>query len=217
MVGYNTGSAGDNWLAATLAAVYFIGNYRVATKLNFNYRQSGGSCQSLPGCKQRIFFGYPSPSNFGLGMELVDKQGNSIGGSFQDVAAFPNGLPEICLPLATGNTSVSEQWGLVNLTGEDHNSHIHQTKFRVLTDGELTAGLSNLSAQSILQDSVPLLTGSAAYDGTVATWRIGGCQTAPVTVQIPFTITGNFVYHCHILEYEDNGMMANIHIVSAGQ
>ena len=56
---------------------------------------------------------------------------------------------------ATRNTLVSEQWELVNLTGEDHNFHIHQTKFRVMTDGELTAGLSNLSAQSILQAAYP--------------------------------------------------------------
>ena len=37
-----------------------------------------------------------------------------------------------------------------------------------------------------------------------------------VKVRIPFTkpvIVGKFVYHCHIMAHEDNGMMAVIEVV----
>ncbi|HEY4819775.1 MAG TPA: multicopper oxidase domain-containing protein [Xanthobacteraceae bacterium] len=32
---------------------------------------------------------------------------------------------------------------------------------------------------------------------------------------IPFSQLGEFVYHCHILEHEDGGMMARIVVVPA--
>jgi FtsP/CotA-like multicopper oxidase with cupredoxin domain len=38
--------------------------------------------------------------------------------------------------------------------------------------------------------------------------------TAPVHVEIPFAEIGDFVYHCHILEHEDGGMMAHIRVVA---
>jgi FtsP/CotA-like multicopper oxidase with cupredoxin domain len=36
-----------------------------------------------------------------------------------------------------------------------------------------------------------------------------------VRVEIPFAIAGDFVYHCHILEHEDGGMMATIHVAGS--
>ena len=40
-----------------------------------------------------------------------------------------------------------------------------------------------------------------------------------VTVIIPFTnpvMVGEFVYHCHIVQHADQGMMANIEVVAPG-
>jgi FtsP/CotA-like multicopper oxidase with cupredoxin domain len=34
-------------------------------------------------------------------------------------------------------------------------------------------------------------------------------------VEIPFAVAGDFVYHCHILEHEDGGMMAAVRVVGA--
>ena len=58
-------------------------------------------------------------------------------------------------------------------------------------------------------DSVPL-THTDGVCASVADWRKGACTAYPVTVDIPFAIAGDFVYHCHILEHEDGGMMARI-------
>ena len=241
-IGYATGPAGDNWPAINLAQVSFSGHAPLnntpvlsvsdekhdASGLNFNQIAKqlaeandavppNPACKPLPtGWKRRIFYGYPLSTNFGLGFELLDKNGVVVPGSFQDVAAFPDAAKTICLPLGNGNTPVYEKWEVVNLTGEDHNFHIHQTKFRVLTRGEIEGLTSGAPASGILQDNVPLLSGSIDCDGTVASWRNGTCQSSPVDVEIPFAIAGNFVFHCHILEHEDGGMMATIQVVGSG-
>jgi L-ascorbate oxidase len=49
-------------------------------------------------------------------------------------------------------------------------------------------------------------------DGSIQKWRDGTCKADPVEVSIPFTQIGDFVYHCHILEHEDGGMMARIRV-----
>jgi L-ascorbate oxidase len=64
-----------------------------------------------------------------------------------------------------------------------------------------------------LMDNIPVLHGSDPCDGSIATWRSGACQVKSVFVSIPFSEVGDFVYHCHILEHEDGGMMAHIRVV----
>ncbi|MEI8208128.1 MAG: multicopper oxidase domain-containing protein [Methylococcales bacterium] len=240
-LGYSTGFTGDTWPAIDLAQVSFTGNHQGAhlpvlnvkdskhdiSGLNFNTIAAelatantavpyNSDCKALPdGWKRRIFFGIPSDGDFGLGFELVNEKGQTVPGSFQDIEAFPSAAKSICLPLSAGNTLVNEHWELINVASEDHNFHIHQTKFRVLTNEELKSKTSGKSSKSILQDSVPLLTGNDNCDGTVDNWRNGSCQTTPVAVEIPFAITGDFVFHCHILEHEDGGMMAAIRVVSS--
>ena len=48
---------------------------------------------------------------------------------------------------------------------------------------------------------------------TIPQWRSGHCQSIAEVFDIPFTQLGEFVYHCHILEHEDGGMMARIVVV----
>jgi Multicopper oxidase len=100
---------------------------------------------------------------------------------------------------------------LVNLAGEDHNFHVHQTRFSVVasTGNGGTALPSTVNGNPVLLDNVPLphATGDAC-DGTVGPRIAGTCKPTFVTVSIPFHEVGDFVYHCHILEHEDGGMMA---------
>ncbi|KAA6455859.1 copper oxidase [Acidobacteria bacterium AB60] len=169
-------------------------------------------CESLPpGHRRRIFFGLPAsnPDGFGLGYEEADAKGRPVPGTFRDIAPFDPAMIDVCLPLAAGNATATEVWELVNVSGEDHNFHIHQTKFRVLGDKPTDA------PPDALMDNVPLPHGSDPCDGSIATWRSGSCKVAPVLVSIPFSEVGDFVYHCHILEHEDGGMMAHIRVVPA--
>jgi FtsP/CotA-like multicopper oxidase with cupredoxin domain len=130
------------------------------------------------------------------------------------LARFDPSVATVCLPLGPGQSPVTEQWELIQLSTENHNFHLHQTRFTML-------GANG----GVAQDNFPL--GVATPDATISDavfnnqngvctisqWRSGHCATNPEVVSIPFTQLGEFVYHCHILEHEDGGMMARVMVV----
>jgi suppressor of ftsI len=89
-----------------------------------------------------------------------------------------------------------EEWTLINTSGEWHAFHIHQVDF-------LVTEIDGVPQRPIgLHDTVNL------------PFAVGG-QPGIVKVLMPFTdpnIVGRFVYHCHILEHEDGGMMQVIEV-----
>jgi L-ascorbate oxidase len=181
----------------------------VASKLE---SLSSPNCQALAkGHVRRIFFGVPANDSeaFGLGYEETDEHGQPVPGSFQDIHEFNHTEVNVCLPLAEENRPVTEQWELVNVSGEDHNFHMHQTKFKVIAAADPSSGDTG-----VMMDNVPVPHGSDECDGSVSSWRSGVCKVQPVKVAIPFSEIGDFVYHCHILEHEDGGMMAHIRVVA---
>ncbi len=84
-----------------------------------------------------------------------------------------------------------EQWTIENDSRELHVFHIHQVNFQVMEiEGQ---------AQS--------------FNGAVDTVPVLPHQS--VVVRLAFTdpeIVGRFMYHCHVLEHEDRGMMAQIEV-----
>ena len=170
------------------------------------------TCSALPaGHRRRIFFGVPpsQPAAFGLGYEEVDGSDNPVPGTFRDVASFDPATINICLPLGPHSTPVTEEWELVNLSAEAHNFHIHQTEFYVLArnapEGDADA----------MMDNVVLPNGGRSCNGSVATWRAVRCPVETVMVRIPFAEVGDFIYHCHIGEHQDGGMMAHIRVIAS--
>lgn len=246
--GYQTGPSGDSWPSIDLALVEFQGSMAqnmptalsvsgeantmaapVALGANMAAYNTGvgtdPTCQALPpGHMRRIFYAVPSNNlaAFGLAYEEIDQYGNVVGGAATDVTPFDPMYPTICLPLGPGNSPVTERWQIVNLATEDHNFHLHQTKFRVLTKDEIagTAVPGQIFAKGVMLDNMPLphATGTCGNNppddpsNPITDWRRGQCQADTITVEIPFAIAGDFVYHCHILEHEDGGMMARIRV-----
>ena len=91
-----------------------------------------------------------------------------------------------------------EEWTIQNTAQEAHVFHIHQLDFQVTE--------VNGTPQPFLgyHDVVTLPAAASEVDPSV------------VKVVIPFTdpvILGEFVYHCHIIQHEDQGMMANILVI----
>ena len=183
------------------------------------------SCKALPpGHMRRIFYGVPTTEMdaFGLAYEEIDEHGQVVGTPATDLTPFNPMHPTVCVPLGPGNTPVKERWELVNVATEDHNFHIHQVKFRVIGKDEVDGtGLPNqIAGQGVTLDNVPLAHANGVcgnnppgdLSNPISDWRAGLCHTTPVEVEIPFTIAGDFVYHCHILEHEDGGMMARIRV-----
>jgi FtsP/CotA-like multicopper oxidase with cupredoxin domain len=94
-----------------------------------------------------------------------------------------------------------EQWTIQNTAQEAHVFHIHQLDFQVT---------------AVNGESVPF----TGYQDVVTLPPAADDDTpSEVTVIIPFdnpVIVGKFVYHCHIIQHEDQGMMATIFVRQPG-
>ena len=91
-----------------------------------------------------------------------------------------------------------ETWVIQNRALEDHIFHIHQIHFQVLAVNGVAVN------DPAIRDTydLPYWTGQGAYPS--------------ITVAMDFrdpNIVGTFVYHCHVLEHEDGGMMGKIQVV----
>ncbi len=227
-----TGPAGDRWPQANLA--HIAAGQPVANPVLLHVRAASDSelsaapahlrempdsiaptpCGPLSaGHRRRIFFGVPASNKngYGLGLEEVDADDRPVPATFRDIAPYDPSQVRVCLPLGPGNKPVTEEWELVNVSGEAHNFHMHQTQFHVLPQN------APLGDAGKLMDNVALPNGGATCDGSVATWRSGRCKVAPVVVRIPFSEPGDFIYHCHIGEHQDSGMMALIRVIPFSQ
>jgi L-ascorbate oxidase len=178
-------------------------------------------CKALPnGHRRRIFFGLEDVADdgsFALGYEEVDERGAVVPQTPVPMSRFDPSTTVICLPLGPGQTPVHDTWELVPLSTENHNFHIHQTRFRIVGGSGLPA-----AGGGIVQDNIPLgvavphIPEVMEKQNGVCTpdqWRNGQCSSPPTVIDIPFSQLGEFVYHCHILEHEDGGMMAKIRVV----
>jgi hypothetical protein len=101
-------------------------------------------------------------------------------------------------PAIVVHSGTVEDWVIQNTALEDHIFHTHQIHFQVL---EVNGQPVNDPA---IRDTVdlPFWSGSGPYPS--------------VKVRMDFrdpNIVGTFVYHCHILQHEDQGMMAAIQVL----
>ena len=89
----------------------------------------------------------------------------------------------------TAGLDTTEDWVITNTSNMDHPFHLHAWPFRVI---DRTSGARDVPGW---KDTVNVPAGST------------------VTIRVPFTdITGRTVYHCHILDHEDQGMMGVIRV-----
>jgi FtsP/CotA-like multicopper oxidase with cupredoxin domain len=103
-------------------------------------------------------------------------------------------------PAIITNQGAVEDWTVQNRTGENHEFHFHQIHFELLALNG--TAVSTAQKQFFDMHEVPF------WDGVSATFP-------SMTVRMDFRgpDIGDFVYHCHILGHEDNGMMAIIRVL----
>lgn len=137
----------------------------------------------------------------------------------------------------------NERWVVENWTSEDHNFHLHQSRFLIDQANAKDAGFfqfplpgaqgsaaTDAAIQAMVSDLVPFEQGgwiNAHHDSVPVPRGDGGpCPGDPlasvgcprpgrVTILVNFDRAeqvGDFVYHCHILEHEDGGMMARVQV-----
>jgi spore coat protein A, manganese oxidase len=108
--------------------------------------------------------------------------------------------------------NTTEIWEIVNLTEDTHPIHLHLVKFRLLDRRPFDV--------FDYQDKTELrYTGAAILPAPEeAGWKDTiRCESGHVTrIIVPFgPYTGRYVWHCHILEHEDNEMMRPFEVVNA--
>jgi len=110
-------------------------------------------------------------------------------------------------PAITTTQGSVEDWTIENRSRENHEFHLHQTHFMVLSQNNFQLNGSQ---------PVPALEGQLVDMINIPFWD--GLPNHPfpsVKVRVDFRgpDIGDFVYHCHILEHEDLGMMAIIRVL----
>ncbi len=105
----------------------------------------------------------------------------------------------------------TETWEIYNFTADAHPIHLHQVQFQVVNRQGLALDL----------DGVPSLPAAVAgLPEAPMPWERGFKDTViaypgQVTrIKARFDILGKFVWHCHIVEHEDNEMMRPLEVVA---
>ena len=102
-----------------------------------------------------------------------------------------------------------EDWTLVNNTGQPHPFHIHVNEFQVLKVSDPVTG-------QLVDYDAPGSNDTVTMPPQVT---VNG-QTIPGRVVIRnryLDFDGWYVFHCHILNHEDGGMMATIQVLKPGE
>ncbi len=194
--GYNTGPIGDPNPYQLLADIY----------------PNGQSASQHPAQQERVVKPPTEPVRFsGLATQIptatrdlyFSEQAVSTGAPVQFFITVQGQRPKVFNgndpPNIVTNTGAVEDWTIENRSGEVHAFHIHQIHFLV---------------ESI--NGVPLQNPYMADTVIVPNWT-GSGPYPNVKLRMDFrdpNIAGTFVYHCHILDHEDGGMMGKIQVNS---
>jgi bilirubin oxidase len=111
-----------------------------------------------------------------------------------DLTANPLGWGDAITEMPRVNTT--EEWELWNFTEDAHPIHLHQIQFQLV------------NRQPFTGSPRPPEVGEIGNKDTVVAFP------AEITrIKARFDITGRYVWHCHIIDHEDNEMMRPILVV----
>jgi FtsP/CotA-like multicopper oxidase with cupredoxin domain len=111
----------------------------------------------------------------------------------------PTPFAPLAPPSITTRQGAVEDWTIQNRSYENHEFHMHQIHFLLMErDG---APVPQNQQQFLDMVEVPFWSGSGPYPSVTLRMDFRGADV------------GDFVYHCHILDHEDAGMMAIIRVL----
>jgi len=191
--GYNTGPVGNPNPVQVLASM--VGGGAGAkvpppaphvAKPSMEPPRFAGLATQVPTARRSLYFSEQTIGSNGPTQYFITVQG-------QWPKVFTMDEP----PAIVTNTGAVEDWTIENHAGEAHAFHIHQIHFLVMAI-----------------NGVPVPNPYLADTITIPNWSGSGSYPS-VTLRMDFrdpNIAGTFVYHCHILDHEDGGMMAKIQV-----
>jgi len=105
-----------------------------------------------------------------------------------------------------------EIWNLMNLTDDAHPIHLHLVRFQILDRRRFDTFA--FQYQKTLRYTGPVVAPEPVEAGWKDTVRADPGMVTRII--IPFEgYAGRYVWHCHILEHEDNEMMRPYEIIAA--
>jgi spore coat protein A, manganese oxidase len=135
--------------------------------------------------------------------ERVDAQGRSLG-----VRINHQGYDDPVTEVVTLNST--EKWRFINTTDDTHPMHLHLVQFRIVER-------QGYDPDALVAGKVALLGTPRPPAPNEAGWK----DTAVVNPRDVLTIlvrfagyAGRYVFHCHMLEHEDNDMMRPYEVVA---
>ena len=188
-----TGTNGDDDPSRPIFNIQLVADDRVGqfAALNPNQMRFAGLATAPIAVKRVVFFNEIQPTQF-----FMDVQG-------QPEKIFDPNAP----PAITATQGTVEEWTVENHTQENHEFHFHQVHF-------LVESQNNFELNGDQQ--APGITGQYLEMVEVPNWDNNPKHAFPsVTLRIDFRgpDIGTFVFHCHILNHEDLGMMNIIQVV----
>jgi bilirubin oxidase len=114
------------------------------------------------------------------------------------------GIPLLWMDAITENPRLgsTEIWEIHNFSGDDHPIHLHQVQFEIIDRRTLGTAVGDPST------TLP----EPGETGTKDTVIVGNNEIARVKAK--FDIPGLFVWHCHILDHEDDEMMRPYYVTT---
>jgi FtsP/CotA-like multicopper oxidase with cupredoxin domain len=110
-------------------------------------------------------------------------------------------------PAISVRAGTTEEWVIENWTNELHAFHIHQLHFRVLTiDGKPVPERPLLDVVNVPYAEA---TGYHSKEGPVRPGRVR------IKLYFPESLAGDIPFHCHLVDHEDNGMMAVLRVTAS--
>ena len=189
---YNTGSIGNANLAEELARIVSSTGAEeppalpAATPAPATPQRFAGLADATVTARRKLYFAEATSGSNGPTEFLMGVEG-----------IIPKVFSPADPPAIVTKVGAVEDWTVENRTGETHAFHIHQIHFLYL---ELNG---KKLPNPALRDTVivPFWNGTGPYPS--------------VKLRMDFRepqIAGTFVFHCHVLEHEDYGMMQKIEV-----
>jgi spore coat protein A, manganese oxidase len=105
-----------------------------------------------------------------------------------------------------------EIWSIVNLTEDTHPIHLHLVRFQILDRRPFDDfEYQNTKRIRYTGDPIPPEPFEAGWKDTV---RANGMMVTRIIAKFE-GFTGRYVWHCHVLEHEDNDMMRPYEVIAA--
>jgi len=108
----------------------------------------------------------------------------------------------------------TEIWSFTNLTGDTHPIHMHLVQFEILDRQALVLDPDTGEPTSVPDANAPRVPPDPNEAGRKDTVRVNPGTVTRVIAH--FDLPGRFVWHCHILEHEDNDMMRPFDVIKGG-